>query len=437
MKKQKKLMWKVFVYLLGFCLILLAVIWFFETTLLDRMYKSVRRTEIRNAIDLVEKNIDSPELSNILYDLEERSEIIVAKESEFNLPKKNHMGHMGPGHKGNLKAREVITQTHEFTREDGSKISLVFYGVISPVNATISTIKTQLFYVTIIMVILAIILAYIIAKSVSTPIENINESAKKLASGNYDTVFIGDGYSEIVELSDTLNYAAAELSKVDNLRKELMANVSHDLRTPLALIYSYAEMMHDFPGEITNEQTEVIMTETRRLSKLVNDIFDVSQIETGNYTLKKDNYNLNDSIKSIIESVVELTKNDGFNIDFTSDGNYYIYADEVKIGQAFYNLLINAIHYSGESRKIHVILQKHENIIRVEVMDHGDGIAKSELNNIWDRYYKSKTAHRRAKIGTGLGLSIVKKIIDLHAGNYGVESELGNGSTFWFEIPIE
>src|SRR5699024_3612260 len=122
--------------------------------------------------------------------------------------------------------------------------------------------------------------------------EKLNNGAKLLASGDYNIHFTGTSYREIHELSDTLNYTASELSKVEDLRRELMANISHDLRTPLALIYSYAEMMHDFPKEVTQEHTEVIMEETTRLSNLVSDIFDVSQLETGTTELNKKIYNI-------------------------------------------------------------------------------------------------------------------------------------------------
>lgn len=430
MKKSNKLMWKLFMFLIGFCGILLIILWTMEVLLLDKMYENIRKSEIKKAISLIEKNIDSPDLDQIIMGLQINSEIIVTPAHSFIPPKKPTPNDRPP-------FRQAITETRDFITADGRTRSFVFYAIISPVNATKSTIKVQLYYVTGIMIFLSVILAFIMAKTVSKPIEKLNNSAKSLANGNYNIHFTGKGYREIHELSDTLNYTASELSKVEELRRELMANISHDLRTPLALIYSYAEMMHDFPKEITKEQTEVIMNETTRLSSLVSDILDVSQLETGTMELNVKTYNITESISLTIDRISELVRKDGYTISFEKEGDIYVRADEIKITQAFYNLLINAIHYSGEDLRISVRQVVSNNMVRIEVKDYGMGIEEKNIPHIWDRYYKTDKAHRRAIIGTGLGLSIVKRIIELHGGDYGIESEFGKGSIFWFSLKTE
>ncbi len=427
MKKSKKLMWKIFAFLLGFCSILLATLWLFEIVLLDKMYENVRRNEIEKAIVLVKKNIDSPELNQIIWDLADNSEIIVTPEHSFEPPREPKPSEKPP-------IRRAITKKQEFIREDGEVISFVFYAIISPVKATTSTIKVQLYYVTALMLGLSIALAFVIAKMVSRPIEELNESAKVLADGNYKTHFSGKTYREIHELSNTLNYTAQELSKVEDLRRELMANISHDLRTPLALIYGYAEMMHDFPCEVTREHTELIMDESKRLSSLVGDILDVSQLEAGTMELKTSYYNLTASLRATIGRIGRLVDKDGFKLNFNYDKEVYINADEVKITQAFYNLLINAINYSNEDRNITINQTADGEYVKIEIVDHGDGIEKDKLPYIWDRYYKTGKIHKRAIVGSGLGLSIVKKIIEMHKGKYGVESTPAQGSNFWFSL---
>jgi signal transduction histidine kinase len=279
-------------------------------------------------------------------------------------------------------------------------------------------------------------LALIISKRVSKPIEDVSRGARTLAKGDYETRFSGKGFYEIAELSETLNAAAVELSKAEGLRRELMANVSHDLRTPLALIYSYAEMMNDFPDEITPEQTRVIMDETRRLTSLVNDVLDISKLESDMERMTAARFNLTRGIAEAAGRVSELLKNDGFEIVFNYDGDVYVNADENGIGRAFYNLLINAVNYSGDSRRITISQTLSENRARISVTDDGGGIAEDDLPFIWDRYYKSGKEHKRAVTGTGLGLSIAKKIIEMHKGHCGVTSEVGRGSTFWFELDI-
>jgi len=426
-----KLKWKIFGFLFGFCALLLVILWMFQTVFLSDMYKIIRKVEIDKAITLVGKNINSPKLDEVLYELELSKEIIVRPTQNFAPPPRPVPD------RRDRRQPESITKAKEFTLEDGSKISLTFYAMITPVDATVSTLRMQLYIITVIMVLLATLLAIIISKHISNPIEQINKSAKALAMGNYETKFYGRGFLEIKELSDTLNTAATELSKVERLRRELMANISHDLRTPLAFIYSYAEMMHDFPNEVTAEQSQIIMDEAKRLTSLVNDMLDISSLESGMTKLNKTNYNLTESLRKTINRISELVKNDGYQLNLEYNEDVYLFADEVKITQAFYNLLLNAITYSGDDKTVMVRQIIKENMVKIEVIDHGEGISQSDLPYIWERYYKVDKKHKRPKMGTGLGLSIVKKIIELHGGECGVESELGKGSTFWFQLKLK
>lgn len=425
-----KLQWKIFGFLLGFCALLLAILWLFQTVFLSDMYKFIRKNEIERAITLVEKNINSPNLEDILRELEYNKEIIVR-------PTNNYIPPALPAPDiRNRRQPETITNTKEFTLEDGSKISLTFHAIVTPVDATVSTLRMQLFIITGIMIFLATLIAIIISKRISNPIEQINQSAKALAKGDYETEFHGRGFLEIKELSDILNTAALELSKVERLRRELMANISHDLRTLLAFIYSYAEMMHDFPHEVTSEQSQIIMDEAKRLTSLVNDMLDISCLETGITRLNKENYNLTERLRETINRMNRLVENKGYQLNFEYEEDVYIHADEVKITQAFYNLLINAITYSGDDKTVIVRQSVKGNAVKIEVIDHGEGIDQSDLPYIWERYYKVNKEHKRPIIGTGLGLSIVKKIIEMHNGKYGVELEVGKGSIFWFQLEL-
>lgn len=423
-----KLQWKVFAYLIGFCTALVVLLWLMQTVFLKQMYQLVRKTEIRKAITLVEKNINSPNLQKILYNLQVEKDIMVAPTPEF-MPPAAPDGR-GPGQ---LK---TITEEKTFTLSDGKTISITFHALISPVDATVSTLRLQLLLVTGMMVLLSVGLALAMARRIARPIESINENAKTLATGSYEARFDGRGFREIKELSDTLNTAAVELSKVESLRRELMANVSHDLRTPLALIYSYAEMMHDFPDEITAEQTQVIMDETRRLTSLVNDVLDISELEAGDRKPIARQYCLTKSLQKTVSRVSELVKKDGYALSFESEEDIVLVADEGKITQAFYNLLLNAIIHGGTDKTVVVRQTVGRGAVKIEVEDHGDGIAPESLPYVWDRYYKADKTHKRPVTGTGLGLSIVKKIIEMHGGQYGVSSQPGQGSIFWFQLAL-
>jgi signal transduction histidine kinase len=471
------LKWKIFAYLIGFCTLLLIILWLFQTVFLNSFYLSIKVNEVKSNADAIEKNIDHEDLSDLVEAVSENSDMVVEimtldahdiylsgqkkgalpyrekldmikkaqldngehyEYTTLNAPLKplndnNFAGKVPPDYKQPSQSLMYVKIVESKTN---GTVAVFINSVISPVNATITTLRYQLYVITAIMIILSVALAFIIAKRISKPIEEINKSAKVLAKGSYDTQFSGKGFLEICELSDTLNTAASELSKVEVLRRELMANISHDLRTPLSLIYSYAEMMHDFPSEITAEQTQTIMDETQRLSTLVNDVLDISKLEAGTHQLNITEYNLTQSIKATTERIAELIKKDGYKLSFTYDKDITVSADEVKITQVFYNLLLNAINYTGIDRTITVCQSIDGSKVRIAVTDSGEGIAKEDIPYIWDRYYKVDKRHKRAITGTGLGLSIVKKIIGLHGGEYGVESGMGNGSTFWFELMI-
>ena len=255
---------------------MLAILWLFQTVLLNDMYKAIRTRELSQVIDTVEREVDNPDFMTILRDIQIENDIMIVPTHEYIPPQ---YPNSEVPERRRAPPFESITETREFTTKNGHKISLTFYALIAPVSATVTTLRVQLHIVTGVMIVLSVLLAVVIAKHVSKPIEEISRSAQTLAKGDYDTRFSGKGFSEIVALSNTLNTTAVELGRVEGLRRELLANVSHDLRTPLSLIYGYAERMNDFPGEITSEHTRVIMDETRRLTTLVNDVLDMSKLE--------------------------------------------------------------------------------------------------------------------------------------------------------------
>lgn len=444
------LKWKVYGFLLGFCALLLVILWLFQTVFLNDMYKLIRRSEMQKAIAYVEKNLETTDFTQLLNYIKVKDDILIGLNGDFNDEQKALQQQQSDalrefnkqlqkpwkeGH-GGFRTPEALTEERQYTLSDGSVLNLTFYAMITPLNATVTTLRYQLYYITAILLLLAAALAFLISRHISKPIEQLNASAKQLARGDYTTQFGGKGFLEIAELSDTLTVAATELGKTEALRRELMANISHDMRTPLSLIYSHAEMMHDFPTEITPEQTQVIMDETRRLTSLVNDVLDISKLETGVQQLSLSQFDLTVLIGDTTARMAELVKKDGYTITFSHDVPCTVTADEVKVTQAFYNLLINAINYSVEDKTIAVQqLVSHDRVV-IEVTDHGTGIAPENLPHIWDRYYKVDKKHKRAVTGTGLGLSIVKKVMDLQGGSYGVRSQEGAGSTFWFSLPL-
>ena len=348
---------------------------------------------------------------------------------------------------------------------------MVINAVISPVNATVHTLRFELYFITIFMVVFSLLLAMLISRNVSKPIVALNRSAKEMAAGNLDICFDAKGYREIAELSETLNDTASELSRVEALRRELIANISHDLRTPLTLIAGYAEAIRDLPGENTPENFQIIVEEVKRLNGLVNDVLDMSRMETSGIELDCKPYDIMESIRETIGRLSEFLRESGYRIvfecahsgvgtdgssvsdenkgdgctDFAQDGvvenrevdsdaAVLVLADRARIEQALYNLLINAINFTGEDRLVSVRLTVYDSDVLVTVKDSGEGISEKDLPNIWDRYYRCSETHRRGAVGSGIGLSIVKSVMDRHKAPYGVVSAPGKGSEFWIKL---
>lgn len=335
---------------------------------------------------------------------------------------------------------ESVIYTKIATTKSGENILILLNTSISPVVSTVQTLKVQLLWITVIMIVLAVIMALLLAKNLSSPIVKINKSAKVLAQGKYDVDFDTSGYREIAELANTLNYAAKELSKVEALQRELIANISHDLRTPLTMITGYAEVMRDIPNENTPENVQIIIDEAKRLTTLVNDVLDISKLQSGTIPFNGEVLNLTENIREILTRYTKLTE---YQIIFEANEDIYVYGDALKLSQVVYNLINNALTYIGEDKTVTIkqiyipAVNGKQNRVRIEVIDTGEGIEQSKLNDIWERYYKVDKNHKRAAIGTGLGLNIVKTILDMHQGaTYGVKSQVGHGSTFWFELNI-
>ena len=309
-------------------------------------------------------------------------------------------------------------------------------ALITPVDTVLNTLRIQLIFVSVIFILFAIILAFVVSRRLSRPLVEINTTIKQLARRNYNVEFRSKGYLEVNELSDTLNITRRELQKTDNLRQELIANVSHDLRTPLTMITGYGEVMRDLPGENTPENVQVIIDEANRLTNLVNDMLDLSKLQSGAIEIEPEQFSLTGEVNDILLRYTKLSEQEGYDISFKHDKNVYVNADRIKLGQVIYNFINNAVNHCGEDKTVIVTQKANDKKVRIEVTDHGEGIPEDKLEYIWDRYYKVDKEHKRGVIGTGLGLSIVKNILDLHGARYGVKSKLNQGSTFWFELEI-
>ena len=490
------LRYKLSIYFIAFSAAMLVFLWVFQIAFLDTCYTLIRQAQVQNyaseimlaiksgenVSDAVNSISRENEMSVFVYD---SSDEIMTKEyvSEFNNPsglrdinmhtvysfyrlakdsggKYINKSYVDVDNVG-LYGRDNVTASWDELSDDSDfrmrrinrRIENLIYAeivkinsdeerfvlvtaMITPVDTVINTIRIQLIFVSVIFILFAIVLAFLVSKRISRPLVEINTTIKQLARRNYNVEFNSRGYLEANELSDTLNLTRDELRKTDNLRQELIANVSHDLRTPLTMITGYGEVMRDVPGENTPENVQVIIDEANRLTTLVNDMLDLSKLQSGAIELETEQFCLTDEINEIFLRYTKLIEQEGYNISFKFDKNVYVNADRIKLGQVIYNFINNAVNHCGEDKTVIVTQKANDKRVRVEVEDHGEGIPEDKLEYIWDRYYKVDKDHKRGVIGTGLGLSIVKNILDLHGARYGVKSKQGSGSVFWFEMDI-
>lgn len=486
-RSRVSIRWKLLFCFFIYGLIILAVLWLCQVVFLENIYKSIKIAEIKSTALELASNTDSSDLQAQADTVGGRNEVCVlilvmqnqnsavriadvntnarclihnmSRDSVFklyDLAKRNGGSALQRYRYDESKKLYYTVQENLFEQSDdeesivytlirqnsdGKDVLCIFNSVISPVSSTVRTLHFLLLAVSGLVFLLAVVLTLILSARISAPIIRINRTAKELAKGNYAVDFHSKGYREISELGDTLNYAASELSKTDQLRRDLIANVSHDLRTPLTLISGYAEVIRDLPGENTPENVQIIIDETQRLTSLVNDMLDISKLQSGTQQPEFSTFDLTEMLQSALKRYNKLIEQDQYHIDFLADRNITVQTDRIRFQQVFYNLVNNAITHTGTDKQVTVrqeLLEDH-NVpprVRISVTDTGEGIAPEQLPLIWDRYYKVDKVHRRAAVGTGLGLSIVKTIMELLHGSYGVVSTPGQGSTFWVELPL-
>lgn len=314
---------------------------------------------------------------------------------------------------------------------------LVLVSTLSSITETINVIQSQLIIDSVIVIIISFFVSLYLATKLSKPIDKMSKTAKRWAEGESDVIFEGNDFEELNELADALNYAKEGIAQTSVLQRDLLANVSHDLKTPLTMIKAYAEMIRDLSGDIKEKRdlhTKVIIDEADRLTMLVNDILDLSKLQNGMNAPDIKVTDLSEVLETVLFRFKDFAENNGYKIVTDIESNLLTLCDRKQIEQVFYNLIGNSINYTGEDKTICVNLRRKDSIILFETIDTGKGISEEKLPIIWDKYYRFADTHQRPIKGTGLGLSIVKTILEGHKIRFGVKSEKDVGSNFFVEF---
>ena len=366
------------------------------------------------------------------------------------------------------ESENYVIQRQTDTRLDSEY--LVLYGALSNGNlvlmrTALASIKESadisnkfLAYVGVVAIIVSILIAIFISKSITTPILELTDISKKMTELDFEAKYsrkkrrkneideLGEHFNR---LSGTLEATISELksannelqrdienkTKIDEMRKEFLSNVSHELKTPLALIQGYAEGLQECVNDDPESRDfycDVIIDETEKMTQMVKKLLTLNQLEFGNEAVTMERFNLTELICGVLQTSSILLEQNQIQVIF-DEAPVYVWGDEFKIEEVLTNYLSNAIHHAEGEKRISIFYTPKENCVRVSVFNTGKQIPEEDIENVWVKFYKVDKARTREYGGSGIGLSIVKAVMESLHQKCGVENR-EDGVEFWFEL---
>ncbi|MBJ7993558.1 sensor histidine kinase [Bacillus mycoides] len=339
---------------------------------------------------------------------------------------------------------------------ENGKITEYAFAIASlqPVNEAMLVLKDYYVYALIIVFLVIILLSFYYSKIIVKPLIKINRVTKKMANFDFSEKLpvtaddeIGGLSSGINTLSvnlkdriDRLNVANTKLQQdiererqLEKTRKEFISGVSHELKTPLSVIRSFAEGIKDGVSKDTTYYTDVILEETENMNRLIVEMLELAKLESGTYKLDMTTFSIGELIQQVYTKLLFSMEEKHLQVDIHTDSSLFVKANRSRIEQVVVNLLSNAIRYTPDGEKIHVSVIETEDTVKIKIENTGNPIPEESLEKIWDRFYRLDASRSRHTGGTGLGLSIVKNILDLHHAEYGVYNTT-NSVVFYFNL---
>lgn len=439
--------------------LMLALILFLQTTFLDGTYKNNKIAYLKDTAAQIDEGIQNDDILSVLEDISFSNEVCVrvitdavgfttyqdasscalGKLSSKQLNKiatttfDNGGEALFDSNSSNIKNAYIYSKLSKVNDEN---VLIMLSTSIVPLQSTIDTMYDQFNIIIIVVVIATILLALCLSSLIVKPIKKIEMEATNLPSGKYDYRLIKTDAREIENLNNTLARANEEIIKADVARKELIGNVSHDLRTPLTMIVGYGEMIRDFPEENNAENINVIINEAKRLSTLVDDLLDLSKVESGKIEFHNKDIKISDLLGSVYDQFEPYCKANNIELVLNvEDSDVVVNVDDNRLKQVLHNFMSNALNYNdAKDTKIIIGEEKVDGAYRIYVYDNGSGVKEEDKDKIWNRYYKVDKEHKRSHIGSGIGLSLCKDILDKMGYKYGVDSVYKEYSKFYFDI---
>ncbi len=331
---------------------------------------------------------------------------------------------------------------------------------VESLHANVDIANTFLAYAGILVAILVSIFVFFATKSFIRPVEELSGIAKRMSNLDFNAKYNVESNDEIGELGHSINLLSEKLEdtisdlksannqlqtdieqkvQVDEMRKEFLSNVTHELKTPIALIQGYAEGLKDNISEDAESREfycDVIIDEASKMNKMVKKLLTLNQIECGNDMVELERFDVAALIRSVLENSDILIKQNEIRIQFEQTETVDVWADEYMIEEVVTNYLTNAIHYATNEKVIDIRIIREEGHVRVSVFNTGHPIPEEDIDKIWIKFYKVDKARTREYGGNGIGLSIVKAIMESHNKPYGVINH-SNGVEFWFELDAD
>lgn len=312
------------------------------------------------------------------------------------------------------------------------------YNTIAGMRGTITKLTQLLIMIGLSVLALAVILSFQFSRSISNPLRKISSAAIEMADGKYDLKVEIDNNDEIGQLADSFNFMTKKLKNNIEMQRRFVADVSHELKTPLTTIRGYVKALRDGVFEDENSPVEycnIVMDEVGRMNRLVSELLDLSKIESEILQFTMMTIDLNELFRKTVGKLQPILRTDGYQVKVESPEALYIWGDYDRIGQVLINLVRNAVKHSPPGATIKIRAEEINDMVKVEVEDEGVGIPEEELEHIWNRFHKvDKARTRGGEDGTGLGLAIVQEIVNRHGGEVDVKSKLGEGTTFSFTV---
>lgn len=474
------------VVFLGLIVMLLSLVFIINSSFLGQYYIANKKSDMTEMYQILDRVITSGSLEEeqqqeeilrksertniLLMVVDQEAELILCTEQNKEVLFSQIFGYVTRQNMGEVldegenyiicRARDVLNNGTLYLEMFGTLSNDDWFLLRSPLESirdSAALANKFLAYVGIVTLVFGALFVWFFSQKITNPILELATLSKRMANLDFDAKYTGGGKDEIGILGESFNTMSQRLEKtiselksanhqlqkdieqkekIEMMRTEFLGNVSHELKTPIALIQGYAEGLKEGVNEDSESREfycDVIIDESNKMNQMVKNLLTLNQLEFGAEELDVERFDVIHLIRGVIASCEILIQQAGASVDFIADESLFVWADEFKTEQVFRNYLTNAIHHVDYEKRIEIRVIPKGDIVRITVFNSGTPIPKEDIAKLWDKFYKVDKAHTREYGGNGIGLSIVKAIMESFHQQYGV-CNYDNGVEFWFEL---